>query len=215
MSSSSPVSSTHKKNSKRSGQEQEANGFDPCRQLFNDAAGTTPPTTKQSTKKTKKTDGPRESATKAKSILDMLMESPTFSAADDLIWNLGMIDTCTANIRRITQVHVVPAKESDNSTRLGINKALTTENAREERRTKNLRALKRGKNWHVDNIERKNNADLDTKLIAEQGEKIISPLEAELCKAHERQREFMAKWDASKEICKRFASKIESLCSEL
>ena len=113
MSSSYHVSSTHRKNYKRSGQEQETVGCDPCRQLFDDAAGTTPPTKKQSTTKTKKADGPRASATETRSIFEMLSEPPSISTTDDLVSNLHMIETCSANIRRITQAAVAPAKESD------------------------------------------------------------------------------------------------------
>ena len=106
-------SSTHRKNYKRSGQEQETDGCDPRRQLFDDAAGTTPPTKKQSTTKTKKADGPRASATETRSIFEMLSEPPSISTTDDLVSNLHMIETCSANIRRITQAAVAPAKESD------------------------------------------------------------------------------------------------------
>jgi hypothetical protein len=62
-------------------------------------------------------------------------------------------------------VTVAPAKESDNSTRLGINKTSTTKSEREERADKNLKDLERARKWHKDNIDHKNNADLNTKLI--------------------------------------------------
>jgi len=165
MSSSPHASSTHKKNSKRSGQEQETDVCDPRRQLFDDAAGTTPPTKKQSTPKTKKADGPWASATETRSILEMLSESPFFSTADDLVSNLHMIETCFANICRITQMAVAPAKESDNSTSLGINKTSTTKSEREEHAGKNLKDREKARKWHKDNIDHKNNADLNTKLI--------------------------------------------------
>jgi hypothetical protein len=197
MSSSSHVSSTHKKNSKRSGQEQETVGCDPCRQLFDDAAGTTPPTKKQSTTKTKKVDGPRASAMETRSIFEMLSEPPSISTSDDLVSNLHMIETCSANIRRIMQGDVALAKESDNSTRLGINKTSTAKSEREERADKTLKDRERARKWHKDNIDHKNNADLNTKLIAKQSEKIIF-LEAELCKAHEH--EIMAERNASNEM---------------
>ena len=165
MSSSSHASSTHKKNSKRSGQVQETDGYDPCRQLFDDAAGTTPPTKKQSTTKMKKAHGPRASATETRSILEMLSDSLSISTMDELVSNLHMIETYSANIHRITQVAVAPAKESDNSTSLGINKTSTTKSEREERANKNLKDHKRARIWHKDNIVHKNNADLNTKLI--------------------------------------------------
>jgi hypothetical protein len=115
--------------------------------------------------KMKKADGPRASATETRSILEMLSESPSISTADDLVSNLHMIETCSANICRIAQATVAPAKESDNSTHLGINKTLTTKSEREERADKNLKDLERARKWHKDNIDHENNVDLNTKLI--------------------------------------------------
>lgn len=155
----------------------------------------------------KKADGPRASATETRSILEMLSESPSISTADDLVSNLHMIETCSANICRIAQATVAPAKESDNSTHLGINKTLTTKSEREERADKNLKDLERARKWHKDNIDHKNNADLDTKLIAKLSEKIIS-LEAELCKA--RERKIMAKRNASNEMYGGMNQKLQS-----
>ena len=60
-----------------------------------------------------------------------------------------------------------------------------------------MKDRERARKWHKDNIDHKNNADLNTKLIAKQSEKIIF-LEAELCKAHEH--EIMAERNASNEM---------------
>jgi hypothetical protein len=78
-----------------------------------------------------------------------------------------------------------------------LTKTSTAKSEREERADKTLKDRERARKWHKDNIDHKNNADLNTKLIAKHSEKIIF-LEAELCKAHEH--EIMAERNASNEM---------------